>query len=253
MTHSIRMCSDDTNAKLQDCFASTDWNMFQDSPDGIDEYTSSVTGFINKYIDDVVPTVTVHTYPNQKSWITGNIRTKLKARAAAFKAGTLIRTLIRNLGMPSDKQSNRQSVNTGLYYTVFDARRMWQGLQTITNYKGKHNRELPSHTSIPNELNYFYAHFEVNNTETCMRAPAVPDDCVITLSIANVSKTFKQANIHKAAGPDGLPGLVLLACADQLAGFTDIFNMSLIECKTNMFHADHHSPCAQEHKGNLPK
>ena len=60
-----------------------------------------------------------------------------------------------------------------------------------------------------------------------MRAPAVPDDCVITLSIANVSKTFKQVNIHKAAGPDGLPGRVS-ACADQLASvFNDIFNISL--------------------------
>ena len=63
-----------------------------------------------------------------------------------------------------------------------------------------------------------------------MRASAVLDDCVITLSVADVSKTFKQVNIHKAAGPDRLPGHVLRACADQLAGvFTDIFNMSLIE------------------------
>ena len=60
-----------------------------------------------------------------------------------------------------------------------------------------------------------------------MRASAVPDDCVITLSVADVSKTFKQVNIHKAAQPDGLPGSVLRACADQLAGvFIDIFNMS---------------------------
>jgi hypothetical protein len=35
-----------------------------------------------------------------------------------------------------------------------------------------------------------------------MRASAVLDDCVITLSAADVSKTFKQVNIHKAAGPD---------------------------------------------------
>ena len=48
-----------------------------------------------------------------------------------------------------------------------------------------------------------------------MRAPAVPEDCVITLSTANVRKTFKQVNIHKAAGPDGLPGRELRACADQ--------------------------------------
>ena len=63
-----------------------------------------------------------------------------------------------------------------------------------------------------------------------MRVSAVPDDCVITLSTADVSKTFKQVNIHKAAGPDGLPGPVLRACADQLEiVFTDVFNLSLSE------------------------
>ena len=85
MTRSIKKWSDEADAKLQECFASTDWNMFRDSSDRFEEYTTSVIGFINMCIDDVVPTVTVRTYPNQKPWITGNIRTVLKARAAAFK------------------------------------------------------------------------------------------------------------------------------------------------------------------------
>ena len=46
--------------------------MFWDSSDGIEEYTTSVTIIINKCIDDMVPTVTIRTYPNQKPWITGN-------------------------------------------------------------------------------------------------------------------------------------------------------------------------------------
>jgi hypothetical protein len=63
-----------------------------------------------------------------------------------------------------------------------------------------------------------------------MRAPAAPDDCVITFSVSDVSKTFKQVNVHKAVGTDGLQGRVLRACADQLASvFTDIFNLSLTE------------------------
>ena len=85
VTRSIRKWSNDTDATLQDCFASTEWNMFRDSSNGIEGYTTSVIGFINKCIDDVVPTVTARTYPNQKPWITGNIRIELKARAAAFK------------------------------------------------------------------------------------------------------------------------------------------------------------------------
>jgi hypothetical protein len=48
-------------------------------------------------------------------------------------------------------------------------------------------------------------------------------------SAVDVSKTFKQINIHKAAGPDG----ILRACADQLASvFTDIFNLSRSESVT---------------------
>ena len=56
------------------------------------------------------------------------------------------------------------------YYTGFDARLIWQGLQTITDYKGKQSRELPSDTSRPDELNNVYASFEASNTEACKRA-----------------------------------------------------------------------------------
>ena len=77
--------SDDTDATLQDCFASTDWNMFGESSNAIEEYTTSVISFSNKCIDNIVPTVTVRTYLNQKPWITGNICIELKARAAVFK------------------------------------------------------------------------------------------------------------------------------------------------------------------------
>jgi hypothetical protein len=58
----------------------------------------------------------------------------------------------------------------------------------------------------------------------------VPEDYVTTIPIADVRKTFKQVNIHKAVGPDGLPECVLRACMDQLSSvFTDIFKLSLTE------------------------
>ena len=85
VTRSIRKWLNDVDATLQDCFASTDRNMFRDSSNSNEKYNTSVIGLINKCIDDVAPTVTVHTYPNQKPWITGNFRIKLKGRAATFK------------------------------------------------------------------------------------------------------------------------------------------------------------------------
>jgi hypothetical protein len=109
-----------------------------------------VTGFINKCIEDVVPTVTVCTYPNKKPWITGNIRTELKARAATFSRSGLL--IWRNPAMPStNHQTGKRQYRTKIesYYPSSDARWLWQGLQIITDYKGKHSRELPSDTSLP--------------------------------------------------------------------------------------------------------
>ena len=116
VTRSIRKWSDDADATLQDCFDSADWNMFQDSSNGIEEYTTSVIGFIKKYIDDVVPTVTVRTYLNQKPWITGNIRIELKARAAAFKERETNPDAYKKSRYALRRTINKQSVNTASYY-----------------------------------------------------------------------------------------------------------------------------------------
>ena len=48
------------------------------SDNSIDVYADSVSEFISKCIGDVVPTATIKTFPNQKPWIDGSIRTKLK-------------------------------------------------------------------------------------------------------------------------------------------------------------------------------
>ena len=48
------------------------------SKNNIDIYADLVSEFIRKCIGDVVPTVTIKTYPNQKPWIDVSIRAKLK-------------------------------------------------------------------------------------------------------------------------------------------------------------------------------
>jgi ABC-type phosphonate transport system ATPase subunit len=59
-----------------------------------------------------------------------------------------------------------------------------------------------------------------------VRAPTDPEDCLFPE--ADVSKVYNQVNICKAVGPDSIPGRVLRALTDQLAGkFTVMFNLSL--------------------------
>ncbi len=86
--------------------------------------------------------------------------------------------------------------------------------------------------SLPDELNTFYARFEADNTAHTESAPApaaaAEEVSPLSLSVADVTRSFKRVNIRKAVGPVGIPGRVLKACTFQLAGvFTDIFNLSL--------------------------
>jgi hypothetical protein len=73
---------------------------------------------------------------------------------------------------------------------------VWQGLQSITGYKGKPSLDLPKNASLPDELNAFYACFDNNNIVQGVRVVTDPEDWVISLTEADVSKVFNQVNIR---------------------------------------------------------
>jgi hypothetical protein len=110
-------------------------------------------------------------------------------------------------------------------YVLRGMRGMWQGLQSITDYKRKTSPIADTDVLLPDRLNNFFAQFEDNTVPPTRPATKT---CRLSFTAVNVSKTFKRINPRKAAGPDGITSLVLRACADQLAGvFTDTFNKSL--------------------------
>ncbi|KAK3559952.1 hypothetical protein QTP86_030315, partial [Hemibagrus guttatus] len=75
---------------LQDCFECTDWDMFREAATNgdttdLEEYTSSVTSYISKCIDDVTLSKSITTHSNQKPWITIKERVLLKSRDSASR------------------------------------------------------------------------------------------------------------------------------------------------------------------------
>ncbi len=229
----VHCWSDQSDATLQDCFDHVDWDMFRAaSEDDIEAYSDTVTCFIRKCIDDVVPTKTIRIYPNQKPWINSDVRSALSARTSAFKSGNsddrkqasydLRRTI------KAAKRTYKNKVEE--HFNNNNPRSMWQGINNITGFKGNKPATVNIAASLPDELNTFYARFEADNTAHTESAAAAAAEEVspLTLSVADVTRSFKRVNIRKAVGPDGIPGRVLKACAFQLAGvFTDIFNLSL--------------------------
>jgi hypothetical protein len=196
--------------------------MFQvASENNKDEYTETVTELIRKCIGDVVPIVTITTYPIQKPWVDGSIHAKLKVRTIAFNHGKVTGNMAEYKQCSYSlrkaiKQAKRQFRDkVVLQFNSSDTRQSW----TI---KGRAATWWTPTSCFM--LNTFFAHFEDNTVPPTWPATK---DCGLSFSVADVSKTFKCVNPRKAASPDGIPSLVLRACAEQLAGvFMDIFSLS---------------------------
>ncbi len=80
---------------------------------------------------------------------------------------------------------------------------MWQGINNITGFKGNKPATVNIAASLPDELNTFYARFEADNTAHTESASAAAAEEVspLSLSVTDVTQSFKRVNIRKAVGP----------------------------------------------------
>ena len=87
-TRSFRKWSPEAEDALRDCFESTDWSVLQDSfGEDIEGVTHCTTDYLNFCMDIVAPTKTVRCFPNNKPWITSNVKHLLNRKKRAFKEG----------------------------------------------------------------------------------------------------------------------------------------------------------------------
>ena len=205
----IKVWPEGTDAALQDRFKNTDWNMFTHTD--LDQYASSVLDHISTTIDSVTTQKQITMYPNQKPWMNREVRLLLKARNTAFRSGdtqaysTASAELKR--GIIKAKHHYKRKVED--HFSNSNPRRVWQGLQIITDYRAINPSLASSDVSFLNELNNFYARFERGNPTTATRADVSAEHQSLTLFPTEVGAVLSRIKIHKAAGPDGIPGRVL--------------------------------------------
>ena len=234
----VKVWPEGADSALQLRFEHTDWSVFAtqatlDSHTDIDSYASSVLDCINTNIDSVTTLKRITTFPNQKPWMNKEVRLLLKARDTAFRSGdaqaySSSRADLKR-GIKQAKHCHKLRIEEH-FKNNSDPRRMWQGIQAITDYKPTNTTPQNNDASFPDELNSFYARFDRDNQEAAIKAVLTSDHQPLTLSSTDVCAALSRINARKAAGPDGVPGRVLRACAGQLAEvLTDIFNLSLAQ------------------------
>ncbi|XP_036413617.1 uncharacterized protein LOC118798303 [Colossoma macropomum] len=213
VSKTIKVWNEETDLVLQDCFDSTNWDVFraaavrEDGTIDLEDYASGVTG---------------------------EVRSMLHACHAAFLSGNTgdykrSRYDLRRSIREAKRQYRLKLVG---YYTTTDSRCMWQGLQHITNYQQTSRVVTTSHTTLPDELNEFYARFETLNPGRLrdIMTKESTQNTSLTVTSVDVRRTLQRINPRRAAGPDNIPGCALRVCSSELAGmFVDIFNMSLAQ------------------------
>ncbi|KAK2899349.1 hypothetical protein Q8A73_012478 [Channa argus] len=137
----------------------------------------------------------------------------LKARNTAFRSGDAqaYSTSRANLKRGIKKAEHCYKLKIEEHFSNSDPRRMWQGIQAISDYKTTHLTPAATDVLFLNKLNDFYAHFERDNTVTAIKLKPSSDHPPITLSTTDVCSTLSRIGAHKAAGPDNIPGRVLKA------------------------------------------
>ncbi|KAI4889320.1 hypothetical protein NFI96_006060 [Prochilodus magdalenae] len=223
----VQVWTEEATSMMQDCFDSTDWHLFAQGAD-LDEYASSVMGYIHFCTENVLPKKTIKVFPNQKPWVNKSVRALIKSRDEAFRSGDRLAysAARRNLkkGIKKAKHSYKQRIEE--HFENNNPRSMWNGIKALTDYK-TNTPQASDDTSLPDVLNQFFARFDNQNRGAHHTAPPVGDQTLV-LKHHQVKSTLQRVNVNKAAGPDGVCGRTLKACASQLAEvFTNIFNLSL--------------------------
>ncbi|KAI5610007.1 gastrula zinc finger protein XlCGF28.1-like [Silurus asotus] len=189
---------------LQDCFECTDWDMFREAATNgefinLEEYTSTVTSYISKCIDDVTTFKTITIRSNQKPWMTAKVRALLKTRDSAFRAGdkTALKTARAKLScaIREAKRAHAKRIH-GHFQDSGDTRRMWQGIQAITNYKTT-SPACDRDASLPDALNDFYARFEVQNNVVARKTIPPPSDQTTTIIPVPKKSTVSCLNDYR--------------------------------------------------------
>ena len=161
----VEKWSPESTEALRGCFECTDWSVFELACTDLDEYTDTVTAYVSFCVESCIPTRTVCVYANDKPWFTKKVKNQLVAKDAAFRSGDdeefrrakydARRAIARAKAEYKDKLEDQFASN--------NTHAVWQGLQTITQYKAK-SATISSDPTLPDRLNEFYARFDRQNS-----------------------------------------------------------------------------------------
>ncbi|TWW66964.1 hypothetical protein D4764_02G0000050 [Takifugu flavidus] len=184
------------------------------------------------------PVTKVRCYPNNKPWVTSDLKALLNKKKRAFTAGdpAELRSVQKELkrSLKESKDAYRKKLEERLERN--QTRDVWSGMRTITGFQKKGIRSADGNVDQANELNQFFRPLTPLPTSSPSplltpymdpsMSPIPPTG--LSFTSGQVRRELERLNQRKAAGPDGISPRVLRNCSRQLCGILQhLFNQSL--------------------------
>ncbi|KAI4875852.1 hypothetical protein NFI96_001584, partial [Prochilodus magdalenae] len=185
-TRSFRVWSPEAEEALKDCYDTTDWSvLLHPHGEDIEGVTHCVTDYLNFCMDVAVPTKTVRCFPNNKPWITSDIKDILNQKKRAFKDGnwTELKRVQGELKirLKEAKESYRKKVERKLQDN--NMKEVWGAMKTITGCKNNSGSSVDGGVDGANQFNNFYNRFDCPAPAPAPAAPSSdPPAAFTTLS-----------------------------------------------------------------------
>ena len=222
---------------LKACFDCTAWDVLCDESCDLEENVEVCSSYINFCTDLIIPTKEVKVYPNNKPWVTKDLKEIINKKKRALSGDrSNLKQIQKELNC---KITEAKTVYKDKVESLFKSNRAkdaWRGLKLLGGCTSKNCIPEPDDIDqYVKELNEFYARFDVGDHQSeCNEMLQVVNNSPcdkIVMSIDDVVKTLNSAKPGKACGPDKVCAKVVKACKHELsAPMHSLFQRSLNEC-----------------------
>ncbi|KAG1967816.1 hypothetical protein F2P79_003022 [Pimephales promelas] len=164
ISKTVSVWQDETNETLSGCFLATDWDVFYQDND-IDRIAETITGYIQFCVDTVVPKKTITIYPNNKDYITPEIKQLIRRKKQAFRNNDLmeLRSIQKDLRGKLKKAREEHSKQVREAFLRNNPKKMWDTVKEMTNMNsGQKELSVENEFDKANDLNIFYKRFDLN-------------------------------------------------------------------------------------------
>ncbi len=192
--------------------------------DSLDETTTVTTDYIDFCVQSVIPTKEIKIYPNNKTFITKDVKHIINLRKIAFKNKDIgkLKQIEKDLKSKLREAKRKHRLKLEEAHRSKSSKQLWDTMKAMT---GLSTTQKPLVTDneleFANQLNGFFGRFEKGNdtdlAAEITKTVALSESDRSDVSVEQVRNIFKSLNQRKATGPDNLSAYILKTFADELA------------------------------------